>query len=196
MARVIGIFEHQQQAIEAISKLQLQGFQRGEIQVIAKGTEHSSRIEAESEIDVDELKEMDQVRHRNRHGDGLDGVPGVSGMAVAVGAMGLGGAGVGLGAGFGLGGAAGNAGAPGVAAGVLAVGGDLFGDDEGISEALRALGLSDKEASQCNDAVRAGKLLVVAKSDEEDAGLSDGPELTRMSNAEAVMRNCGAEQVI
>ena len=181
MTRKIGIFDTEQQAITAVEQLEQAGFAKSELKVLAKDSEHSRRIEAESDVHVDELRELDDMPDRQ----GL----GSLGMAAAAG---FGGAGVNSVYGItGYGSAPYIAGAYPFAAAVL-----LGGDEH--SDTLRALGLDDDEAQDCSQALRSGSVVVIVETDESKSlfDKDGGPDLSRLGAAEAIFRACSASSIV
>ncbi|MGM0882143.1 MAG: general stress protein [Bacillota bacterium] len=181
MTRKIGVFDTQQQAIEAIQQLEQAGFVKGELKVLAKDSEHSRRIEAESDVHVDELHELEDA---SDHGRGL----GTLGFTAAAGSGGTGMAGAYALAGYGT--------APYIGGGYLYGAAALFDEDE-HEEVLQALGLDDEEAHICNQALQSGSIIVVVETDDSKSLLDKegGPDLSRLSTAEAVFRNCNASAI-
>jgi len=180
MARKIGIFDTEQQAITAIERLEQAGFVQGELQVLAKDTEHSRRIEAESDVHVDELRQLEDTP--DRHGVGSLGMAAAAGFA-----------GAGLNAAYGV---AGYGAAPYAAAGFPFAAAVLLNEDE-HSNTLQALGLDDDEAQLCSQALRSGSLIVIVETDESKSLLDKdgGPDLSRLGTAEAVFRACNASAI-
>ncbi|WP_169087217.1 general stress protein [Paenibacillus sp. PL91] len=180
MARKIGIFDTEQQAITAIEQLEQAGFVKGELKVLAKDSYHSRRIEAESDVHVDELGELEDMPDRQ----GL----GVLGMAAASGF-----GGVGVNAVYGV---AGYGSAPYIAGGYPFAAAMLLGDDE-HSDTLQALGLDDDEAKVCSQALQSGSLVVIVETDESKTlfDKDGGPDLSRLGAAEAVFRTCNASSI-
>ncbi|RXZ84293.1 hypothetical protein EBB07_04260 [Paenibacillaceae bacterium] len=180
MAKKIGVFAREQQAIEAVEALQNEGFGMDEFRVVAKDNDHSRRIEAETDAHLDEVLELAETREQ-QDGTMLE-------RPFIVGGFGMGGVG------FNQAGAIAPAGTP-AGAGFF---GGLFGDavfnedDAGIGSALRALGLNDDEAGQCRSAIEDGNFLVIAETEEQtsESGIS------RLDKAEAAFRRTGAEQII
>lgn len=181
MTRKIGVFDTQQQAIEAIQQLEQAGFVKGELKVLAKDSEHSRRIEAESDVHVDELHELEDA---SDHGRGL----GALGIAAAAGSGGTGIAGAYALAGYGT--------APYIGSGYSYGAAALFNEDE-HEEVLQALGLDDEEAHICNQALQNGSIIVVVETDDSKSLLDKegGPDLSRLSAAEAVFRSCNASAI-
>ncbi|MGO4181341.1 hypothetical protein AB4Z17_09185 [Paenibacillus sp. TAF43_2] len=181
MAKKIGIFETEQQVITAIEQLEQAGFVQGELKVIAKDFEHSRRVEAESDVHVDELRELEDMPDRQ----GL----GSLGMAAAAGF-----AGAGMNAVYGM---TGYGTAPYAAGGFPFAAAILLGDDD-HSGTLQSLGLENEEVRLCSDALQSGSLIVIVET-LESKSLFDkdgGPDLSRLGAAEAVFRACNASSVI
>lgn len=187
MARKIGVFESQQQVIEAIEQLEQAGFVTGELKVLAKDAEHSRRIEAESDVHADEMRELEDT-DGNRFGHGL----GIGSLAMGE-AAGFGGAGTVAAYGastWGTGTALG-----GFPAALAAL--TLFDTDE-HSSSLHALGLDDEETKICSQAISEGSLVLIVETDESKSLLDKdgGPDLSRLGAAEAVFRGCGASLIV
>lgn len=192
MSRAIGIFNVQEQAIEAVQSLESRGFGQEQLKVIAKDREHAARIESETDVHADELQEI-----ADNGGTGRGTRIGLFGLAGFAGLGGLGGAGN-----VGTAGSTGNAGMPAAgAAGALALG-SLRGDDlldpdggnGGLTDALRSLGLSDSEADVCSEAVERGSLVVVADTEANDAEDDAGRGL--LDAARETFRSAGAQRII
>lgn len=181
MARKIGIFQTQQQAIEAIAQLEQAGFVKGELQVLAKDSEHSRRIEAESDIHVDEIRELEEADY-NRGAERLDlaAVAGSGSTGVAA-AYGI--------AGYGT--------APAAAGGYLYGMSLLSGEDE-HERVLQSFGFDDEETHACSQALSSGSVIVIVDTDETKSLLDKdgGPDLSRLGAAEAVFRSCGASEIV
>jgi hypothetical protein len=179
MSRKIGLFDTQQQAIDAVQQLLNSGFVPGELQVLAKDAEHSRRIEAESGVHADELRELNETNEADP-GVGLFGLgAGGSAPMLAAPVFGI--------AGFGTTGSA--AGAYPLAAVML------DGDDH--NDALQAFGLDRKEAELCGAALQQGTIAVIVTTDESLSLLDKdgGPDLSRLAAAEAVFRACNASVI-
>lgn len=191
MARKIGIFERERQVIDAINQLEQAGFVPGELKVLAKDEEHSSRIEAESDIHPDDMREMGEAGRPGRE-NGLG--TGSLGMADAAG---FGGAGTAASYAA-VGGWASGSGFGGFPASLAALTWFRSNDDEDYSSSLHTLGLDDEETHLCSEALRSGSLVLIVETDES-ASLFDqdgGPDLSRLGAAEAVFRNCGASLIV
>src|SRR5690606_24179451 len=75
MPRVIGVFDTQEQAIEAVQGLERAGFRREQLHVLAKDYESSRRVENETDVHVDEINDL--VDTRGGSGEGpMDIFPG------------------------------------------------------------------------------------------------------------------------
>ncbi|MBD2872359.1 general stress protein [Paenibacillus arenilitoris] len=181
MAKKIGVFETERQAIEAVRQLEQAGFVQGELQVLAKDSEHSRRIEAESGVHADELRELAETS------DGTRGIGNLNTMAAA---------------GFGGLGAAAAYGISGYGTAAL-IGGTyplaaaaLTDDDYGFRGVLQSLGLGEEEAQLCYEELRSGSVIVIARNDESKTLLdTDGPDLSRLSEAEGIFRQCDAKTI-
>lgn len=183
MARKIGIFQSERQVVDAIEQLEQSGFTPGEITVLAKDSEHSRRIEAETDVHADEMLELSRTNYRSRGDDGTaEAVEGAGVFATPVApAYGL--------ASFG-------SGSPASGAGAMFAIPSLVTDDN-FDRAFRTLGLDAKEASLCSREVMAGGWAVIARTDESKSLLDKdgGPDLSTLGIAEAVFRRCGASRI-
>lgn len=185
MTKIIGVFTTEQQVINTLNDLEQAGFVSGELSVFAKDRSHSRRIERESDIHVDELREIGDTR------SGVSNDIGNGNFDMTFNAAGI------------LPGA-GTSGVNGYSAGPVVAGSYLFGDGflnndhDGIEEALQALGLDSQESDACKDAIRHGSAVVVVDTDESKSLLDQdgGPDLTRLGMAEAVFRQNDAESII
>lgn len=186
MARKFGFFQNEQQVIETIQQLTQEGFVQGDMKILAKDSEHSRRIEAESDIHVDELRELNQadsVYGRERPGRTAELLTGGYGMTSETGAYGLSGYGtspqIGVGIPFGV---------PFISQ----------GDDDGNMRALFALGFDEKEADLCRSYLESGSYAIVIETDESKSLLDKdgGPDLSVLGVAEAVFRRCGATRIV
>ncbi|CAM4347896.1 hypothetical protein FHS16_002446 [Paenibacillus endophyticus] len=181
MARKIGVFATEQQAITAINQLEHAGFTKGELKVLAKDSEHSRRIEAESDVHVDELRELEDVSEHEGNS--------IFGMAAATGYVSNGtNAVLGM-TGYGT--------APYTVGGNAFAAAWLLGADEHIS-ALHALGLDDEEAEICKQALQSGSVIVMVETDETKSMFDKdgGPDISRLGAAEAVFRTCSASLIV
>lgn len=176
MTMAIGIYENQAAAIEAVQQLEGAGFRAEDLKVMAKDHESSGRIESETDVHVDELNDLTDTRADRSGGDVLLDSPAAAGWA----------AGFPLAAGLGFG-TYNGAGYP---AGVLALTALHEGDD--MKDALQALGLGDKAAEVCRDAISEGSIVVVAEAEAEE----DVDDSARKAGAEDVFRRTGAAQII
>jgi hypothetical protein len=172
----IGIFKMEEQAVEAVKALEQSGFSRNEIKVLAKDGDHSRRIEAETDVDADEVRELADTREQMDDGYGFGnlGPVGLAGTVGMVGPL--------------------TGGAWPYGAGILAVGG-LLVDENGMEDAIHALGIKGDDAGLCRDAIVDGALVVTA--DVGDGKPSNGgPDLSRGGTVEGVFRRCGAERIL
>ena len=181
MARKIGIFDTERQAINAIQQLEQAGFLPGELRVLAKDSVHSRRIEAECDVHADELNELEDDSSPDR-GAGLFGA-GPSGYAGLAAAPVFGTSGYGT---------------PAYAGGAYPFAAVFLGSDNGHSETLHAIGLDDDEAEACGNAIQSGSVVVIAQTDESKSLLDKdgGPDLSRLAAAEAVFRGCNAANIV
>ncbi|MFC4779584.1 hypothetical protein ACFO9Q_22620 [Paenibacillus sp. GCM10023252] len=185
MTRKIGIFSTEQQVIDTVTELQREGFAKSELRVFAKDYEHSRRIETETHVHADEVLELIKTRNERDHSGGPDillaaGTTSAPYIGGSAGVYGGGGAGYNV--------------APGIVAGNLA---GAMEEVDSYSQALRTLGLSNSEASTCGEAIHDGRYVVVVETDSS-ASLVDqdgGPDLSRLSTAEAVYRRTGATTI-
>ncbi|HUC92800.1 MAG TPA: hypothetical protein VMS09_12370 [Paenibacillus sp.] len=175
MTMAIGIYENQAAAIEAVQQLEGEGFRAENLKVMAKNHESSGRIESETDVHVDELNDLTETRADRNGGDILPDSPAAAGWA----------AGYPLAAGIGFGTYNGT----GYPAGILAL--TALRDGDEMKGALEALGLGDKAAEVCRDAISEGSIVVVAEA-EGDAG----DDSARKAGAEEVFRRTGAAQII
>ncbi|MEK3882333.1 general stress protein [Paenibacillus sp. PL2-23] len=186
MAKKIGIFRNEQQVINAVAELEQAGFVASEMKILAKDSEHSRRIERETDAHADEIRELDET---NQHTDGA----GPIGFAAS--------------AGYGFPMAAmnnGSYGAPGyVTAGAGLNGGFAFAAPLAFTahhdheDAFRALGLDSKETELCSQAIREGSIALVVDTSESKSLLDKdgGPDLSKLGIAEAAFRRCGAQRI-
>lgn len=180
MAKKIGIFEKEQQVIDTIHALEQMGFEKAEMKIFAKDAQHSRRIEADTDIHVDEVQELAETRAETTGNEG--GIPLFGATALPVSGM------------SGVGGW--NAGP--IAATSFLAGDGLVGDEDGIYKSLQALGLDSKESSSCLDAIRSGSTIVVVETDESKSLLDKdgGPELSTLGIAEGIFRQNNALDII
>ena len=167
MPRIIGIFDTQEQAIEAVQKLEQAGFRREQLHVLAKDYESSRRIENETDVHVDELNDL--VETRKDEGP-LDTFPGgyIGGASAS---PGVGAAGV----------------TTYTASTIFPAGAFAWNwnrEGQEMSSALHALGVGDHAGAICTEALNEGRYLVAA---EHEQGAD-----ARQSAAEEVMHGCGA----
>ncbi|WP_168119742.1 general stress protein [Paenibacillus sp. HB172176] len=183
MARKLGVFDSQQHVIDAIEKLEKAGIKQGDIQVLAKDFEHSRRIESESDVHVDEVREVEEASEHSAAPDSGD-----QARFAGIGAAAMSGS-------YGMNGNGGVAGAG--AAFSYAPAFVFFGSDDDHENTLHAFGLDDKEAELCGKAISEGNLVMVVETDESKSLLDKdgGPDLSALGVAEAVFRDCGATTI-
>ncbi|WP_171056455.1 general stress protein [Paenibacillus sinopodophylli] len=181
MARKIGVFQTEQQAIDVISQLEQAGFVQGELKVLAKDSEHSRRIESESDVHVDELRELEAAS--DDEGDAVFGMTAATGYAGAGANAVMGMTGYGI--------------APYTVGGNAFAAAVWFGHDEHGST-LHALGLDNEETQICSQALQQGSIVVIVETDETKSMLDKdgGPDLSRQGAAEAAFRSCGASLIV
>jgi len=192
MSVKLGIFKQEQQVIQAIQELETAGFATGDIRIMAKDWEHSRRIEHETDVHVDEMRELRDTR-QHMDDNYLTGVLpagfmiGGAGFTNGGGATGIGAAGV-----WAMeGGANGMAGWHGTT--------DRVGvADSEMESALQDLGLDRDMAQVCKQAIAEGATAVAVTTGEgaSRSGSDGGPDLTPGGTAEAVFRRCGADRII
>ena len=181
MAKKIGIFDNEQQVIKAVAELEQAGFVAGEMKILAKDSEHSRRIERETDAHVDEMRELEDTSPR-ADGAGPIGLAAWAGFGfpLATGAYGAptyNGAGASTGFAF---------------AAPIAF---LWNDDDG---AYRALGLDSKETELCSEMIRNGKIALIVETSESKSLLDKegGPDLSKLGIAEAAFRRCNASRIV
>lgn len=183
MTRKIGLFETEQQVIQAIQQLEQAGFAQGELMVLAKDSEHSRRIEAESDVHVDEITELAETSAVQVQGSDTLGMMAAAGFGSAVvpTAYGL--------AGYGTGGLLG---------GAYPFGAALLFDDDEHSRVYHSLGLDDEETHICSQALQSGSVIIVVETDGSKSlqEVDGGPDLSRLGIAEAVFRSCNASSIV
>lgn len=179
MVRKYGVFRTEQQVIDALAQLEQAGFTTGEIKVLAKGMEHSRRIEAESHMHVDELIELTAGANPLQYSDDGAGssAAGISKVPLLV-----------------------RNGFPGFIAqpsmGIQYGAPFVLSEDEPV-DILLALGLDQAGAELCSAELESGSLIIVVESDESKSLFDEegGPDLSRLGIAEAVFRSCGAARI-
>ncbi|XEC93629.1 hypothetical protein AB6A23_20040 [Paenibacillus tarimensis] len=180
MAKKIGIFANEEQIIRAVRTLENEGFHKNELKVLAKNAEHSRRVESESDVHADELDDLAETRENREHPFFIP--------YVALGAA-ITGGGLNTGA---TAGPSNNVAGGALFGGLLA--NDAFtGDNDGVGSAITALGLDEREAALCRSAIHSGSLVIVA--DTGESADQSGSGISRLDQAEAVFRSCGAVSV-
>lgn len=178
MAKKLGVFQTQEQVIQALQQLEQAGFVPGEIKVFAKDSEHSRRVEAESRVHVDEISEMREEFGAQTAANSTEGMSDF-GFASLAGGYGLAGSGMTSTAGGGF----------------LFVPFAIGADDH--ESVLQELGLEPPEAKLCSDALASGSLVISVQAGDGRSLLEQdgGPDLSRLGKAEAIFRGCGAETI-
>ncbi|MNF99556.1 hypothetical protein D3C84_824590 [compost metagenome] len=186
MASKIGIFASEREAVNAVQQLLQAGFTPGEIKIIAKDGYHSRALEAESGVHVDEMMELVDTREHLSDSDYESGElrrtslvgTSITSAGITMGSITYAGS------------------APLAAAAYLSGAG--YDENNGpYDRALSSLGIEDENLSACTAAVKAGHAIVVVSTTESMTLLEvdGGPELSVLSNAEAIYRSCGAKQI-
>jgi hypothetical protein len=186
MASKIGIFASERHAITAVQQLLQAGFTAGDIKVIAKDGYHSRSLEAESGIHVDELREI--VDAAGNHSDGYSNGDYRQSMLIGTSVAS---------AGLAFGSLNYTGGMPYAAASYLAAV-RTDGNESTYDRILSSLGVEDEKLDRCRTAVQNGSIAVMASTTESLTLLEvdGGPELSVLSNAEAIYRATGATEII
>lgn len=168
MAWTMGIFEREQQVLDAARRLREAGLGDASLRVIVKNEESAPLLSSQDEVPVEGVAGVRETRERQERegnewdGDGEAVVPAVAYLGTLQGS-----------------GTAGNT-AP-VAAYALTRDGD---DDLEAANVLRGMGIPDSAADACADALRGGKFVLTAEEDGEAVP------------AEELMRETGAIDVL
>ncbi|MDF2815815.1 MAG: heat induced stress protein YflT [Paenibacillus sp.] len=167
MTQIIGVFDKQGHAVEAIDLLKEQGFTAEKIRIIARNEDHASRVESETDISVEKIEED---RNGNRYAEPRTGlnIP-VIPLAAASPMY--------------LGDTMGNA-IPGPQVGYPGVSETIDPLDADTKQTLRNLGFNESDSKQFSDYLEKGHLLVLVESEPSDEAA-----------AEAALRNSGASVV-
>jgi Heat induced stress protein YflT. len=183
MARKFGMFNTQQQIVEAVQQLEQQGFTSGEMKVLAKNAEGSRRVEQETDVHVQEMREMQATIDGGRRQDDGGFLAEDGGYAAAPVA------GIYSNSGFG--------GLP-FAGGIGALGAYFAFLRDDREEAYQAMGLDSNETELCMQAVEDGSLVLIVQTDESKSLLDKdgGPSLSKLGVAEGIFRNCGASRIV
>ena len=183
MAKKIGIFESQQQVIDAVTQLENAGFKPGDMKILAKDSEHSRRIEAETDVHADEMRDLEETRNDVRtHTDTL-GATYSSGLGTAPAASSFGftssGGGTVSGAAF-----------------PFAASYAFIGNEH--ERVFRSMGFDHKESELLCREVERGAYALVTETTESKSLLDKdgGPDLSTLGIAEAVFRNCNASRIV
>jgi len=192
MSVKLGLFKHEQQVIQAVQELETAGFAVGDIRIMAKDWEHSRRIEHETDVHVDEMRELRDTRQHMDEDYLTSVLPagfmiGGAGFANGSNTTGVGAAGV-----WAL--ESGSNGMAGWSGTTDMVG---MGDSE-MESALQDLGLDRDMAQACKQAIAEGStaVAVTTGAGAPRSGSDGGPDLTPGGTAEAVFRRCGAARII
>ncbi|GMK42059.1 hypothetical protein PCCS19_51180 [Paenibacillus sp. CCS19] len=186
MASKIGIFASERHATTAVQQLLQAGFTTGEIRIIAKDGYHSRTLEAECGMHVDELRDI--VDATGNHSDGYSNgdfrQSSLVGTSVAA-------------AGLAIGSLNFSGGIPYAGAAFLAAV-RTDGNESTYDRILSSLGVEDGKLDQCRTAVQDGSIAVMVLSSESKTLLEvdGGPELSKLSNAEAIYRAAGATTIL
>lgn len=158
----IGIFNKEEEVVEAIRMLREAGVDHDGIRVIVKNAENAPLIASRTDIAVEDLTDIEDARDRDT--GVTDGLP--------IGVVGVTAGNLGSGAPF--------AGYP----GGFVIGAFDWDEDNGDRErVLRDVGVPDHAAERCEDEVGAGRYLVLADSDED----TNAPTILRHAGASDVL---------
>ncbi|MBW7474662.1 general stress protein [Paenibacillus oenotherae] len=182
MAIKLGIFQTEQQVIHAIETLEQEGFTRNELKVLVKDSEHSRRIERQTDVHADELRELVETRSEADDKEAANDILFAGTMTQSPGGV----------YGAGVAGMMGS-GAPYGGMNLLA-GRARINENSNIEEALISLGLNGSQASLCRDVIVGGGYVVGVETGA--GGGNGGPDPTRSGIVEAVYRHCGAERIL
>ncbi|PLT33204.1 general stress protein [Bacillus sp. V5-8f] len=144
--RVVGVYQNERQANEAVNDLKAKGYSMEEISIVAKNIE-----ELGPDAEQVQPKKTDQMLA----GATAGGVIGITGLLVGMSALAVPGIG------------------PIVAAGPIfsVLGGAVAGaasNEGGLMGALKEMGLSEEEARQYEGEVRDGKILVLVERQQKN----------------------------
>ncbi|NBD23948.1 general stress protein [Paenibacillus glycinis] len=177
MGYKIGIFESQNEAIQAIQALEHAGFTNKELTVIARDREHSRRIESETNVHADELQDLADTRSAtDQHGLGDPRV--VAPIAASPG-MPMAGT------------FAGGFAYPGTSFVTAAA---FLDDDNSMGSALSDLGVPSGDIDACREAIARGAIVIAADTGSEQT--NGGPDLTLGGTAEAALRGSNATRIL
>ncbi|GBG10891.1 MULTISPECIES: general stress protein [Paenibacillus] len=183
MAKKIAIFETQQQVIDVVTQLENSGFKPGDMKIMAKDSEHSRRIEAETDVHADEMRDLEKTRQDIATHTDTVGTMYASGFGIAPAAMAYGYTGFG-------GGTASGTGIP------FALSGAFTGNEH--ERAFLALGLDHKESEMVSREVERGAYALIVETTESKTlfDKDGGPDLSTLGIAEAVFRRCNASFIV
>lgn len=143
----IGVFEKQEEVVEAIRLLREAGVDHDDIRVIVKNAENAPLIASNTDVPVEDLTGIQEARE---HQPGPDGTFPIGAAAVPAST------GIGTGNPEGLGG--------GFAVGAF----HLLDDDRDHTErVLRDVGIPKHAADRCEEEVGAGRYLLLAETEED-----------------------------
>jgi len=140
MAVTIGIFEKEENVLEAIRLLRQAGVEQDEIRVIVNNREGAPILAASGDVNLEELYEIQETRRHEEDGGPILGVaPVAAGFPIGNSSMGTGPAGF-------------------VVAGIDSE------EDSGREEILRDIGIPSSSAAQCRQAAEKGHFVLAADS--------------------------------
>lgn len=174
MAKKIALFDTEQKAITAINELEKAGFTPGEMKVLAKDSEHSRRIERDTDVHADEMRELQEPNERTAEPDPVSfAVSSGSGFPVVTSSYNYGSTGISFATPFTY----------------------LRSGHENVYEAL---GLDAKESELCSHAVGDGAVAIIVETSESKSLLDKegGPDLSKLGIAEAAFRRSGAFRIV
>jgi hypothetical protein len=151
MVRTIGFFESDAQVVRAVEALEAQGFGPEAVRVIAGTSDQASRVDTETAMPVDRIRENGSGSWVGEQVGSADGIPlipfGMVGAAYLVNPPGYA--------------------APGSADGYAgpALGAAIYDEKGEAKRQLNALGLDDRDSDACLERIERGDLLLVVDSD-------------------------------
>ncbi|BBI35305.1 general stress protein [Cohnella abietis] len=147
MTVTIGIFDKEDEVLQAVRLLREAGVEQEEIRVVVNNREGAPLLAADGEVAIEELYEIQAIRSHDENGDVLPfGTAPMATGGFPVGSMSMNS----------------NSGT----AGVVFYGSNS--DEEASSSGvLHAIGIPENAAKQCGQAVESGQYLLVAKTDPE-----------------------------
>ncbi|MDF2667897.1 MAG: hypothetical protein K0R67_203 [Paenibacillus sp.] len=173
MTQIVGVFEQQGHAVEAIKMLKEQGISVEKIRVIARNEDQAGRVDSETEVNVEKIEDQDRELNGYRYAEPNSGLNApVIPLAAASPTY--------------LGDTLGNA-VPGAPAGYP---GGVIGESAldpinwDAKQKLRDLGFNDSDSKQYSEYLERGNLLLLVDSEPSDEAA-----------AEAALRRSGASVV-